>query len=113
MSDNVTLGEVFRLVEALKDEHGEKLDKIDQQVRLTNGRTTRLEVHVDTLKTEVRSLKHAQPAAPSQTVSTAEGESLSIKVSPKMWALIASAFAGLTIFAPMVSEWVKNMVNGH
>jgi len=102
----VTLGEVYRLVKALKDEHGDKLDAIDGQVRLTNGRTTRLEEQVFRLNQEMRDVKHVPESVP---VVNQDGESLSInaRVSPKMWAAMASFVTGLTIFAPMVAEWLR------
>lgn len=107
MADEVTIGEVFRLVKSVKEEHGEKLDAIDQQVRLTNGRTTTLEAHVSVLNREVRELQ-SRPT-PQHLTPPDSGESFSVsgKVSAKMWALIASAVAGLSIFSPIVAEWLK------
>lgn len=100
-TDDVTIGEVFRLVETLKDEHGQKLDDIDKQVRITNGRTTKLETQVEAL------MRPATP--PSLPIMTPEGESLSIKISPKMWALIASAFMGMSMFGPILADWLKKL----
>lgn len=99
---SVTLGEVYRLVKALKEEHGDKLDAIDTQVRITNGRTTKLETQVAALMTPV--------TPPSLPVTTNEGESLSIKISPKMWALIASAFMGMSMFGPILADWLRKLV---
>ncbi len=95
---DVTIGEVYRLVKTLKDEHGDKLDAIDAQVRLTNGRTTVLEQQVIALN-----------KAPSPPVVTADGESLTIKITPKMWALIASVVATLSVVAPMVADVLKKL----
>jgi hypothetical protein len=107
---SVTLGEVFRLITALKEEHGNKLDAIEHQVRITNGRTTTLEGKMERVILDVRDLKNPPPQSnPSVPIMTPEGESLSIKVSPKMWVLIASAFGSMTVFAPMIAEWFKKL----
>jgi hypothetical protein len=100
----VTLGEVYRLVLKVAEEHGDKLDAIEQQVRITNGRTTKLETQMETINRE-RDVKVLPMVVP-------EGESLSIKISPKMWALIASAFMGMSMFAPVLQRWLTKLVDG-
>jgi hypothetical protein len=104
---SVTLGELFRLVMSLKEEHGNKLDKIDLQVRITNGRTTTLEEQMRAVKVDVRDLKPPQPSG--VPVVTPEGESLSIKVSAKMWAAIVAVGTALAVFVPMLAEWFKGL----
>jgi hypothetical protein len=106
---SVTLGELFRLITALKEEHGNKLDKIDLQVRITNGRTTALEEQMRAVKVDVRDLK---PPTPSGVpVVTPEGESLSIKVSARMWAAIVAVGTALAVFVPMLADWFKSLGN--
>lgn len=108
---SVTLGEVYRLVKDLKEEHGSKLDAIDSQVRITNGRTTKLEAHVEVLNREVRDLKPQPPLTPpGLPVMTPEGESLSIKISPKMWAAIAGLGAALVVFLPALQKWLDRIL---
>jgi len=103
--DDKTIGEVFRLIESLKDDHGKKLDDIEKQVRITNGRTTKLETQVEGLM-RAASIPVTPPSLP---IMTPEGESLSIKISPKMWALIASAFMGMSMFGPILADWLKKL----
>jgi hypothetical protein len=100
MDHKVTIDEVFRLIQTVKQEHGAKLDAIDSQVRLTNGRTTRLEMQVAVLNRESEQDQRTPPQ---------EGESFTLRVTPKMWALIASVFTGLSVFGPMLAEWIKKL----
>lgn len=104
---SVTLGELYRLVTSLKEEHGDKLDAIDKQVRITNGRTTKLETQMEAVKQDVREMKPPQP--PGVPVITPEGESLSIKVSPRMWAAIVAVGSSIVVFGPMVAEWFRKL----
>jgi hypothetical protein len=107
---SVTLGELFRLIIALKEEHGKKLDQIDLQVRITNGRTTKLEEQMLAVKQDVRELKPPNP--PGVPVVTPEGESLRIHMSKAVWAGIVALVSSLAIFAPIVAEWFKKMIGG-
>jgi hypothetical protein len=106
---SVTLGEVFRLITALKEEHGTKLDAIDKQVRITNGRTTTLEEQMRGVQQDVREMKPPQPAG--VPVVTPDGESLSIKVSAKMWAAIVAVGTALAVFVPIIADWLKNLTS--
>lgn len=102
---SVTLGELYRLVTSLKEEHGDKLDAIDTQVRITNGRTTKLETQMSVVQQDVRDLKPPQP--PGVPVVTPEGESLSIKVSPKMWAAIVALGSGIMA----LGLWIQSLIH--
>ena len=104
--DGVTVAEIYRLLGAMNY----KLDSIDKQVRITNGRTTKLETEMVEVKEDVRDIKTLAANPPSVPIVNQEGESLSIKVSPKMWALIASAFMGMSMFGPILAEWLKKIV---
>jgi hypothetical protein len=106
IGDDVTVAEVYRLLGAMNL----KLDSIDTQVRITNGRTTKLETEMIDVKEDVRDIKELAANPPSVPIVNQEGESLSIKVSPKMWALIAAAFGSLTVFGPVILEWVKSLL---
>ena len=111
--DDTTVGEIYRRLVDMDERYEKKLDRIEEQVRLTNGRTTTLEANYDNLKSEIRSFRdlHPQtpPALPSVPVTTAEGESLSIKVSPKMWMAIVSAMSALWLLAQWAARWIEKL----
>jgi hypothetical protein len=102
MDHRVTIDEVFRLVQSLKLDHGVKLDEIERQVRITNGRTTELERQFAVFKRESEIVQRTPVVIP-------EGESFTLRVTPKMWAAIASVFTGLSVFGPMLAEWIKKL----
>ena len=103
--DDRTIGEVYRHLVDMDQRTEKKLDRIEEQVRLTNGRTTRLEERVELLRSQ-------HPITPSSLpVVTPEGESLSIKVSPKMWAAIVSGGAVLWVAAQWAADWLKKLGN--
>ena len=89
-NDDVTIGEVFRRLCDMDERYEKKLDQIDQQVRLTNGRTTKLEERVEGIMRRFRS---------------GAGESFAVTISPKIWAAIAAG--GGMLFAMLV-DWLKN-----
>ncbi len=115
MSDEMNSGEISRVLARLERgqaAHGAKLDEIREQTMKTNGYVGRHEERLTMLDRDVRDLKLAAPPPPppSLPIMTPEGESLSIKISPKMWALIASAFMGMSMFGPILAEWLKRLV---
>lgn len=99
--DDKTIGEVYRRLVDMDERYEKKLDGIDQQVRLTNGRTTKLEANYDNLHSAVRRLQD-HPAAMVAPADT--GESLLVKISPKMW--VAMAAAGGMLF-PKLIVWLS------
>lgn len=108
--DDKTVGEIYRRLVDMDERYEKKLDRIEEQVRLTNGRTTTLEANYENIKTEIarlmRQFLHLK-TVPAVPVTTPDGESLSIKISKKMFALIASVVAALLIFAPIIADWLK------
>jgi hypothetical protein len=67
-TDDVTLGEVFRRLIDIDKRHGDQLDEIVQQAKITNGRTARLEGRVDGHDRELRDLK-LSPSSPPVAVA--------------------------------------------
>ncbi len=105
--DEVTTGEIFRRLCDMDERYEKKLDRIEQQVRTTNGRTTTLEANFENLKSEVRSMKGpvTPPSLPSFPVTTNDGESITVKVSNKVWTGICAAVA---VASPILVEKLKD-----
>lgn len=105
--DDKTIGEVYRRLVDMDERTEKKLDRIEEQVRMTNGRTTRLEANYAYLNSEIAHLRQPPPTPPSLPVTTADGESLSIKasISPKMWAGIVSGAAAIYVLVQMFAKW--------
>ena len=66
-SEKVTLGEVHRLLMSMDERHSSKLDAIEQQARLTNGRTSKLEARVDGHDRDLHEVKAAAALPPEVT----------------------------------------------
>jgi hypothetical protein len=57
MHEDVTIGEVYRRLVDM----GDDVKEIKAQVKLTNGRTTKLESRVEQHDTEIHALRHPDP----------------------------------------------------
>lgn len=100
--DKVTTGEIYRRLCDMDERYEKSLDRIEAQVRATNGRTTVLET---TIKDHGRELGRLNSAVfPKPSATHTPGESLSIKITPKVWTALAAA--GGLLFAMLV-EWAK------
>jgi len=106
VSDEVTVGEVYRRLVDMDD----KLDRIETQVRTTNGRTTKLEALVDELRGSVRRLwakRSDVPHTPPSSPPVEAGESISVKISPAMWRALAAAGGALAaLLWPKLTAWM-------
>lgn len=100
---------LYLLLKDMDERHEKKLDQIETQVRLTNGRTTKLEERVDGIKSELRTLKHhhAVPPTPPALPAVEQGESFSVKISAKLWVAIAAA--GGMLF-PALIKWLGTLL---
>lgn len=108
--DKVTTGEIYRRLCDMDDRYEKKLDRIEDQVRTTNGRTTALETTVRDHGRELGRLNSAvfPRVTASATAAPADaGESVSLKLSPKVWTALAAA--GGVLFA-MFIEWLKQKI---
>lgn len=104
--DEMTIGEISRSLARLEKSQGEqtiKLDVIKEQTLKTNGFVARHEERLKVLES-----KESTP----KTVVVPEGESLSIKISPKMWAGIVGGVSALSIAAPKIGEWIEKFFAG-
>lgn len=103
--DKVTTGEIYRRLCDMDDRYEKKLDQIEVEVRTTNSRTTTLEAIVKDHGRDLGRLTSAvfpRPHAPAD-----DGESLTVKISPKLW--VALAAAGGMLF-PVLVEWVGKVL---
>lgn len=117
MAEDFSNEGLYRLLKDMKDEHGHVLEDIRDETRKTNGRVSKLEERTEGQGRELGRLNSAVFPRPTGSSSpatlpvvTPEGESLSIRISPKMWALIAAVVSGLSIFGPIVADWVKHLM---
>lgn len=114
--DEVTVGEVYRRLVDMDERYEAKLDRIEAQVRTTNGRTTKLETLVEGLRGSVRALwarlndvPHPPPTPPALP-AIEPGESFSVKISPAMWKALAAAGGAIGALAlPRVAEWLGKL----
>lgn len=112
--DEFTIGEVYRRLVDMDERYEAKLDRIEAQVRTTNGRTTKLEALVVNLRGNVRALWHrvngANPHTPPALPKPEPGESFGLKVSPGMWKLIAAGAGALgTLLLPKLAEFIGKL----
>lgn len=108
--DKVTTGEIYRRLCDMDERYEKKLDRIEDQVRTTNGRTTALETSMAAHRSDIGRLTSAvfpRPAAVTSAV-TETGESFSVKLSPKMWTALAAM--GGVLFAMLV-ETIKQWMS--
>lgn len=110
----VTVYEVYRKLVDMDERYEAKLNGIDKQVRITNGRTTTLEAEMRGVKEDVRDIRlgvmPVPSTPPSLPVMTQEGESISVKVSPKMWAafLVAAPVAWYALIS--FGKWIEQLL---
>ena len=83
----------------------ETLGTIKEQVTRTNGR---VDGHDDQIR-DIKDTLAKREAHSSLPVTTADGESISIKVSNKMWASLCGLSA---LLSPLVFEWLKKVFGG-
>lgn len=103
--DKVTTGEIYRRLCDMDERYEKKLDRIEDQVRTTNGRTTALETTMKDHGREIGRLTSAVFPRPHAPVG--DGESLTVKISPKLWVALAAA-AGMLF--PVLVEWVGKVL---
>lgn len=121
--NEVTVGEVYRRLvdmderyEARAHSVDAKLDRIELQVKTTNGRTTKLETLVDGLRGSVRALwarlNDTPPHTPRNLPAPESGESFGfgVKISPGMWKAIYTAGGALaTLLFPKLAEFLAKL----
>ncbi|MDP2319555.1 MAG: hypothetical protein Q8O42_09495 [Acidobacteriota bacterium] len=113
MADEVTVGEVYRRLVDMDERYETKLDRIEAQVRTTNGRTTTLEANAKHVASSLRAIWsriNGTPHTPTSLPSAEPGESFGVKISPGMWKALAAAGGALaTLALPRVAEWLQKL----
>lgn len=102
----VTTGEIYRRLCDMDERYEKKLDRIEDQVRTTNGRTTVLETTITNHGRELGKLNSAvfpRHAATATTTAADTGESFSVKISPAIWKLISAGAGAAGAF--LLQKW--------
>ena len=97
MADDVTIGEVHRLLVSMKDEHGEALTEIRRQTTATNGRVIAAETRLNGHDREIRDLKHRAVSQHQQRRASdrADAITLNIPTSKASLTLMLSVVGGI------------------
>lgn len=109
MAEDFSNEGLYRLLERMDREHGDDLKEIRKQTTETNSRVVKLETRADRSDQELKRINSAvfprsQSVQPSAAVVAPEGESLSVKFSPKLWTVLA---AGGGVLFSMLIQWLK------
>lgn len=116
MGEQVTTAELYRLVQSMRTEQGEHLKEIRRQTTATNGRVNRAEQKLLDHDREFKELKAAVrvPVAAvadgTRKSSADDPATVSLAISAKMWALLASVAAGAGVAMPtlikIIEKWL-------
>jgi hypothetical protein len=98
MTDDVTIGEVYRKLTDIDERHSAQLKSIDDQARLTNGRMTRAEARLDGHDVEFKDLKQARrPASHELKRSTDRSDAITLNIPINAKTIMALLAAAITI----------------
>jgi hypothetical protein len=110
----ITIGEIGRRLAAMEatqrerhEENGARLDRIDDKLAQINGRVGRGEERLNAHDRELRDVKRDRQAVIGDR---REGESLTVRITPKMWAALAAAWSGLMLLAQMLGPLVTKLL---
>ena len=116
MADNVTTSELYRLVLDMKSEQGDHLKEIRRQTTATNGRLNRAEQKLLDHDHQLKEVKQAQRVPASAVMDGSrrsvadDPATVSLVISAKMWALLASVAAGAGVAMPtlikLIEQWM-------
>lgn len=111
----VTIGEVYRLLLAMKEDHGQQLANIYVETRKTNGNVIRHEQRLDGIDREVRDLKRKPPATTTAgaalTAADDSGPGIT-KRDLKVIAVILVAMEVLLRLGPSVVRAIQSLEAG-
>lgn len=107
MHDNhVNLGEVYRLLQSLKEEHGEKLSSIDERLRLVNGNIAKHAERLNGHDREVRELRRRPeiekpiPSELRELLDAARDAKGALRITRWLWAIGAAVL-------PLILWWLS------
>lgn len=100
MADEVTTGELYRLLES----HGDDLKEIRKQTTLTNGRVIKVETTLEVHARELKDIKTQRPSGSGahqqrRSSDRADAITLAIPMNKATVAVIVSAVAGILLSA--------------
>lgn len=104
MSEDFSNEGLYRLLEKMDREHGDDLKEIRRQTTLTNSRVAKLESRAERSDQELKRLNSAVFPHRENEQTERWGESVSLRLSPKIWTALAAG--GGLLFA-MLIEWAK------
>lgn len=103
---------LYRLLEKMDREHGEELREIRKQTTATNGRVTAIETKIDGHAREIGRLNSAvfPKKAIVDTVPAQDNPSITLSLSPKMWALIAGIGSLFGMVVPTLIKFAEKLL---
>lgn len=111
MADDFSNEGLYRLIEGMRDQHGEDLREIRRQTTETNGRVRVLEARTTRNDQELKRINAAIfPRTAQVSTSTpvaSQGPDINLKLSPRMWAALIGLASAFSVFIPPLVSAVK------
>lgn len=106
---------LYRLIEGMRDQHGDDLREIRRQTTETNGRVRALESRANRNDQELKRLNSAVfprqaivDTAPPKIPTSAD--TVDLRLSPRMWTLLAATASGFGMLMPALNELLGKLI---